>query len=231
MANTPADHQAQGVTESDLDAMLAFWTEESGPTGQTIRLLAEEVRRLRRSPAVHEQAQGVTEERLRELIADEELGLRYDSDPNNWDRNNLTANDEESLQWRRDRISAMRELLSRRSAPATAEADMADVGRAFMAKLPKSYSWCQCPTEYVTDLQNELNNAETHRDGYKLQAAGALLTIEQLKAKLAPPSPASVNAEVCDTCKGFRVVNIDDWHQQPCPDCTGRKPVGEKPNV
>jgi hypothetical protein len=34
----------------------------------------------------------------------------------------------------------------------------------------------------------------------------------------APPSAAPGEAK-CDTCKGFRVVNIDDWRQQPCPDC------------
>lgn len=24
----------------------------------------------------------------------------------------------------------------------------------------------------------------------------------------------------CETCKGFKVVNVDDWHQTPCQDCT-----------
>lgn len=54
------------------------------------------------------------------------------------------------------------------SPPATAvntaegvDEDMANIGRAFMEKLPKDYSWCECPTEYVTELQNQLFDASS----------------------------------------------------------------------
>lgn len=36
--------------------------------------------------------------------------------------------------------------------------DMANIGRALMARLPKGYHWSDCPTEIVTDLQNEIHD-------------------------------------------------------------------------
>lgn len=36
--------------------------------------------------------------------------------------------------------------------------DMANIGRALMARLPKDYHWSDCPTEIVTDLQNEIHD-------------------------------------------------------------------------
>jgi tRNA C32,U32 (ribose-2'-O)-methylase TrmJ len=36
--------------------------------------------------------------------------------------------------------------------------DMANIGRALMARLPKGYHWNDCPTEIVTDLQNEIHD-------------------------------------------------------------------------
>jgi hypothetical protein len=36
--------------------------------------------------------------------------------------------------------------------------DMASIGRALMGRLPKDYHWSDCPTEIVTDLQNEIHD-------------------------------------------------------------------------
>jgi hypothetical protein len=41
--------------------------------------------------------------------------------------------------------------------------DMANIGRALMERLPGGYSYNDCPTEIVTDLQNEI--ADLTRDG------------------------------------------------------------------
>ena len=40
--------------------------------------------------------------------------------------------------------------------------DMAAIGEAFMARLPKDYHWNECPTEYLTDLINERDEALKH---------------------------------------------------------------------
>lgn len=42
--------------------------------------------------------------------------------------------------------------------------DMADVGRAFMAMLPKDYCWGQCPTEFMTRLADERDEAQAIAD-------------------------------------------------------------------
>lgn len=40
-------------------------------------------------------------------------------------------------------------------AEATRLRDMAGIGEAFMARLPKDYRWNECPTEFLVDVQNE----------------------------------------------------------------------------
>jgi len=34
--------------------------------------------------------------------------------------------------------------------------DAAEIGRAFMERLPPGYGYNDCPTEYVTDLENKI---------------------------------------------------------------------------
>lgn len=42
--------------------------------------------------------------------------------------------------------------------------DMAHVGRSLMERLPAGYSYMDCPTEIVTDLQNEIADLKTIDD-------------------------------------------------------------------
>jgi len=42
--------------------------------------------------------------------------------------------------------------------PEYTDEDMANVGRALMDRLPDGYSYMDCPTEIVTDLQNEVSD-------------------------------------------------------------------------
>ncbi|WP_267382197.1 MULTISPECIES: hypothetical protein [unclassified Sphingomonas] len=44
--------------------------------------------------------------------------------------------------------------------------DMANVGRSLMERLPAGYSYCDCPSEIVTDLQNELAEARAATPPY-----------------------------------------------------------------
>lgn len=47
--------------------------------------------------------------------------------------------------------------------------DAANIGRALMERLPKGYSWSNCPTEIVTDLQNEIHDLkELLREAVKI---------------------------------------------------------------
>lgn len=41
--------------------------------------------------------------------------------------------------------------------------DMANVGRALMDALPEGYHYCDCPSEVVADLQNQIGVAEIER--------------------------------------------------------------------
>lgn len=42
--------------------------------------------------------------------------------------------------------------------------DMANVGRALMERLPAGYSYMNCPSEIVTDLQNEIADLKADAD-------------------------------------------------------------------
>lgn len=43
--------------------------------------------------------------------------------------------------------------------------DAAAIGRAFMEKLPEDYCWAECPTEYVTMLENRIDDARQRLGG------------------------------------------------------------------
>jgi hypothetical protein len=45
--------------------------------------------------------------------------------------------------------------------PEYTDEDMANVGRALMDRLPDGYSYMNCPSEIVTDLQNEITDLRT----------------------------------------------------------------------
>lgn len=75
--------------------------------------------------------------------------------------------------------------------------DAAAIGRAFMAKLPEGYSWGQCPTEYVTGLENQLWGANQKAQEWEHRArkfARRLVTSGQVDG---PPYPVefAVNSE------------------------------------
>lgn len=46
--------------------------------------------------------------------------------------------------------------MTRKPRPEYTDEDLAHVGRALMERLPDGYSYLDCPTEIVTDLENEL---------------------------------------------------------------------------
>lgn len=70
--------------------------------------------------------------------------------------------------------------------PEYTDEDMANVGRALMERLPDGYSYLDCPTEIVTDLQNDLSD-------YQAFAEPALLAAHKWFCEATAPNGAGDN--------------------------------------
>jgi hypothetical protein len=87
--------------------------------------------------------------------------------------------------------------------PADDAEDMANIGRAFMKRLPAGYCWNGSPTEYVTELENQL---------YDLKEAAVETKAEpRLRVRITPRSKEVYEALV----KFQRVGELSDIELAP----------------